>query len=465
MAKNLSFFSMAVYVVCIFFFNTGFASAPPINNDPYIFPMPVDLSGMAYPGGACVSQSLVGTAAGFAGYAAIVLPTGGQDRWYSFVATSPGIRITANAPAMDVVMELRQDDGTLLYWEDDLVGVGEERLAFGGLVAGFTYRLGVRSYDGTLDDYTVCFQPLLESKPADGSGTVDICTNLKAKWTGASLYGYNFFPTGITPGSMSIAYSNTQIPLSDNSLYLEHDGTYDVLIDAIYNFFDGANNLESIFVGGTEYTSITVTHSDVQVKSAQRCPATLLPGTYLQGKPFVCNAVNFTVEFTKVSDCLGSSDLESSFTVNTPGPASQLRLNFTSPQSLSANSHYRVRWRPNFGYGPGNYGTARIIKMGGTSSELSVSEEETMDSEYDVSIFPNPTSGEEINVQIQNAETANCTIRILDATGKLMHSEQLNTSSDAIHNIAFTQQLPAGFYLVEIASNRKTQTQKLIIEN
>ena len=464
MSIDRSLLSFTTILFCLFITNSAFAAAPPINNDPYISPMPVNLDGVAYPSGTCVSQSLVGTAAGFIGYSAIVLPTGGQDRWYSFVATSPGIRITVNAPAMDVVMELRQDNGTLLYWEDDLVGAGEERLAFGGLVAGFTYRLGVRSYDGTLDNYTVCFQPLLESKPADGSGTFDICTNLKAKWTGASLYGYNFFPTGITPGSASIAYSNTQIPLSNNSLDLQHNGTYEVLIDAIYNFYDGANNFESVFVGGTEITTIAITHADVQVKSSQRCPTSLLPGTYLQGKPFVCNAVNFTVEFTKVSDCLGSSDLDAPFTVNTSGAASQLRLNFSSPQSLAPNSYYRVRWRPNFSYGSGDFGTPRIIYMAASNSELALSESDEM-STMQMDIYPNPADGSAISLWIEAAESNTTRLQIFDLAGKLVHSEQLMTVYDGAYPVEFTTPLPEGLYIVELAGESKTVSKKLIIAN
>ncbi|MFM9983601.1 MAG: T9SS type A sorting domain-containing protein [Flavobacteriales bacterium] len=467
MAKNLSFFSMAAYVVCMFLFNTGFAAAPPINNDPYIYPMPVDLSSVAYPGSACVSQSLVGTAAGFIGYAAIVLPTGGQDRWYSFVAPGSGIRIESSTTEMDVVLELRQDNGTLLHWEADVAGIGGEILHYASLTPGDTYRVGIRSYDGVLGDYAICFKPLMPSFASDGPGAYDMCTNFKPQWTGADFYAFTFTPTGITPGISSYTFFNSQIPLSDNSLYLRHNGTYDVTIDCVYFLFDGAGNFESVYVYATQITPISIApHASVEVKANQRCPTNLLPGTYMQGKPFVCNAVNFTVEFTKVSDCLGSSDLESSFTVNTPGPSSQLRLNFTSPQSLAANSYYRVRWRPNFGYGQGTFGNPRIIRMGGTSSEILEEESIYVEvTELDVALFPNPSTGQSVQVAISNSESATSTIKILDTTGRTIHIEQVNTSSDGIHTIHFDSKIPEGLYLVEIASNRKTTTNKLIIEN
>lgn len=458
---------MAAYVVCLFLFNTGFAAAPPVNNDPYISPMPVDLDGVAYPGGESISQSLVGTSAGFIGYSAIVLPAGGQDRWYSFIATSGGIRIETSTTEMDVVLELRQNDGTLLHWEADLAGIGGEVMHYGGLTIGDTYRVGIRSYDGVLGNYSIRFQPLMPSFASDGPGSYDLCTNFKPQWTGADLYAFSFTPTGMTPGFGGYTFYATQIPLSDNSINIIHNGTYDVIIDCFYFLQDGAGNPEYIYVTANQITPISISpHTSVEVKSNQRCPATLLPGTYMQGKPFVCNAVNFTVEFTKVSDCLGTSDIDPAFTVNTAGPSAQLRLNFTSPQSLSPNSYYRVRWRPNFGYGPGTFGNPRIIRMGGTSSEILEDEsEEILETELAFDIFPNPSSGDNIQISMSQMPSENSTITVYDMTGKKVHEEQINTSSEYTYFMTFTSKLSKGLYLVEFASKGKTTSQKLTIEN
>jgi hypothetical protein len=448
-------------------FNPACITLTPGNNDNFLSAVLAPTTGIAYPQSQCYNNTLVGASVSSEGTAANVLVTGGQDRWYAIVAPSPAVRIATTSTSMDIVLELHASDGSLIDTENDVAGIGGEIMATNGLLEGYTYFVAVRSYDGVLGNFSICMQALFDSRCTDGSGSYDLCNSFKPRWTGANLYTFNFTPTGATPGVATSATSTGQIPLSNATLALRHTGTYDARIDVTYNLLDGAGNPETVTVIGNEICAITIApHASVEVKTTQRCPATLLKGSVLFGKPFVCAANNFTVEFTEVTDCTGATTVGFPFTATTAGASSSIQLGFVS--GLLNNAWYKVRWQPNFTYGAGSYGLPQVIFIGGSAMD-EVSMNATEDEEKNASLtqaalYPNPSNGDMININLVNLTSDVVSVRVMDGTGRVVCTRSYVAEGSLNTTIVFEQSLANGVYLVEFNTGKDILTERLMVQ-
>ncbi len=440
---------------------------PPPSNDSFSAASSVALSGIAYPAGSCYNGYLTSASVSAQGNAANVLPAGGQDVWYKIVAPSTALRAVLNTAAFNCVLELHNAAGAQIDVENDLNGIGNETMNTTGLTIGATYYIAVRSYDGVLGTFNLCVQSLHASYCNDGSGPRELCAIFKAKWVGANSYTYNFIPTGATPGVPTSVTSAGNIVLSAAGLSLCHNGTYDVKIDAFYNLPDG----ENVLMGGTTICNINILpHASVEVKAEQRCgyPATLLKGTILQGKPFVCSAQNYTFEFIELASC-GGAPIGMPFFATSPGSSSTINLN-SVPGILGGGHWYQVRMRPNFSFGPGNYGMARVIYMGGTAmptndaNENTVSAQKEMENSFIANIYPNPSNGEAVYLNLNNVESNEVFIKVIDYSGKVVFNNRYSVDTALNVRLEFRQILTSGIYLVEVVDGEKVNLSRLIIE-
>ena len=427
------------------------------------------VSGGAYPGGNCYPNSLVGATVSPEGNPANVLLTGGQDHWYKFVAQSTAARFVCSTSAMNVVLELHNAATVQIDVENDVSGnTGGEIMVSSGLTVGATYYLAVRSFDGVLGPYTICLQMLMPSYCADGSGSYDLCSNFKPAYTGANTYTFNFTPTGITPGVPTSITAVGQIALSSPALALRHLGTYNVVINANFTLFDAASNNESITVPGISICAISIAaHPDEQVKLAQRCPASIFKGTTLQAKPFVCGATNHTVQFTEVSDCMGTSIIGVPFMVNTSGASSNINLN--SVGGVQAGKWYAVSWRPNFVYGPGQFGTAQYIQVVSSSDEIEQGDDEIQpESELSTSplimLYPNPSNGCVAHIAHPQFKEDRIKFELMDARGVVIQQGTSLQNSNGSYELIFVEQLASGIYFLRTICANVAYTSSLIVQ-
>lgn len=105
---------------------------------------------------------------------------------------------------------------------------------------------------------------------------------------------------------------------------------------------------------------------------------------------------------------------------------------------------------------------SRLFEL--SSSRLSNQDEgEVINNPTTLSIYPNPNSGEQLNVNLEYLYP-NSTLTITDIYGKVILTKQLNTDqSEYKVNVKFENKLSAGFYLVSISSEGNTITEKLIV--
>lgn len=437
------------------------------NNDNFLNASLVPSTGGNYPNSNCYSNTLVGTSVSAEGSTTTVLPAGGQDRWYAVVAPSSVLRVVTSSLEVDLVIELHAANGALIDSQNTVSGIGGETMTTTGLTPGQYYFVAIRSYDGVLGSFTACIQSVLASQVAGGTGTYDLCGNLKSQWTGANSYTYTFTGTGATPVGPTTITSTGQIALSNPILSLQYGGTYNVRIDANYTSLS-----EPVVVTGTPVAITIAPHALLDVKETQKCPATLLRGTILNAKPYVCSATNFTVSFQRVSACTGGSYIDPvPFEVNTVGASSNLYLNFTSPQQLVAQSWYEVRWRPNFSYGTGTYGPPSRIFIGGAATEEVQSDlfenenvkSDLLDSDV-ISVYPNPNNGQLMNVNITGVESDRINVRLLDAVGREVWNQSYAVSGSLNTSLYFGQALRDGFYIIEFNDNGKIRKERIVVQ-
>ena len=425
----------------------------------------VAISGSAYPAGNCFTGSLAGATASPQGLVASVASNGGADRWYRFTTLSSAARITCTTSSMDVVLELHSLDGSFITSENANSNIGNETWLLTNLTPGTSYALAVRCYDSNPGAYSLCIQNFAYSTCADGSGVYDLCSNFKPAWTGATNYTFTFTPVGGTPGNVTSSTNTSQIPLSNVNLGLRHDGEYEVVITANYTIA----GFGTLSLPSPDVCSIQIApHADLQVKSNQRCSnaASLLPGTRMQAKPFVCGAIGYEVEFQEVTDCSGASIIGPAFVKNIASASAQLQLNFSTPQALQAGSFYAVRWKPLFIYGPGDFGTVQVIQMSSPSTQnMEVLETNfTTNSADEIILYPNPTHDRRVNLWSETPFEGMLDVQIFSSTGLLVQQMVINTEGQNLIQIALYENLATGLYVLRYTNGTHNKSSALLLD-
>ncbi|MFN0031574.1 MAG: T9SS type A sorting domain-containing protein [Flavobacteriales bacterium] len=428
------------------------------------------LSGNAYPSCGLISGTALGATP-----SAQDVAFAGADAWYKFTAASTACRINLDALSgtMDGAIAIYGYDGfsyTLMpSATENATGAGAiEILNYDGLTTGTVYYLavGAASLVTAGGPFTLCIQHLMHSACNDGDGSYNLCSNLKPEYTGANSYVFSFTQT-LPAGGTTSASSTGQIALSNALLALHHSYAYSVNIDAVYSLLDGNSVSEIISVASPVDCSISITpHADLRTKVGQRCPASVLKGSVLQAKPFVCAAINHTVEFTEVMDCTGSPVIGLPFTAATSGSSSSISLSGIA--GVLSGHWYAVRWRPNFGYGAGIYGTVDIIQV---SASMMQAEIPDMPDENKLgiaaadlfNIYPNPSGDGVLNIAIAEPLLADYMLQVVDATGRICFQTTLRKETSGRMVIEQTATLSNGVYVVTLLNGGESQALRWVI--
>jgi len=382
---------------------------------------------------------------------------------------------------------LMPTSGSGLTATENLTGIGgAEILNYDGLTSGVTYFLsaGSASVGGPLGAFSVCIQRFNQTTCANGSGIYQLCSNFKPTYSGATIYNFSFTGTGSTPIGPTSGSNTSQIPLSSPALALQYGGTYNVSISATYNLLDVLGNTETIQVGAGVSCTITIAdHPNVTVRPQQVCPATILRSSLLNGKPFVCGAINHTISFRKVNQCSTGSGFQYidplAFEVSTPGASAFLNLSFVSPQPLTNQTFYEVRWRPNFTYGSGTFGSPRIIFIGGPVMEdVDLNElvannptGQRIDdvSSVEAAIYPNPNHGDMFVINMSresfddNKGTESLFIRVMDSFGRVVYTNRYAFEDSINTVVTMENELSGGIYFVEFNLGGEIISRKMMV--
>jgi hypothetical protein len=429
-----------------------------------------------FPG--CVTQSH--TLAGFtSSLSSQSICLTGEDKWHYFTATSEAASIVVGSTANDIFIELQSNTGVLLTTENAVAGLGGEVLNFSGLTAGQVYKIGVRNYNSALGigSYTICVKMLKRGGCDYGPGPYSLCQYFKATYGGTGTT-YTFTFTGISGNASGNVYTRTQTSdicvLSNVSPSLPYGSTYNVLITSTYTLLDGAGNPEVIAVPGlSACTMSTVSQPATSLRTSDQClNGTRFRGSVVASLPWVCGITNWRWEFTEVNPL-------TFVTVGLPIPvnrgAASNYINLGTVAGLQNGKTYAVRTAPivastgsNYQWGPTYYmcivGSAGMVLEKGSEVNGNATRDLLIANEANLSLYPNPTHGTDVNINLSGVTSDNVQIRILDAMGKQVWSNRYAVDGVLNTNITFEQPLANGLYFVEAIFNGEVQTQRLMVQ-
>jgi hypothetical protein len=414
----------------------------------------------------------------------------GPDSWYRFVAQSTGVSITLSSSSMDDAIALYSRDGlvySLLDSEDASTGASDfERLNYNGLTPGLTYYVSVGASSGAVGGpFALCIQHLMPSGCASVQpvGGFNLCNSYKAIFRGAAGSGvtYDFNFTGVgggASGTTSLNGTNGLIALSNPTLALRYGGVYDVQVNVNYSLLPSTGGAELISIPGSiasaNCSGVTMrTQPMVEVRSSQRCPASLLRSNFLignavTGDPLACGVINYTYSFTQVVSCADGTTAAPAVEYTTAGANPFLPLGVLP--NLANSGAWDVQIRPNFSYGPGVYGPVQRISVANTAAMTELSETEMtddMDRSEEVlstaSLYPNPNDGVMMNINLTDLSEGDVWVRITDSFGRMVYQQRYVAQESLNTVVVFDQQLASGIYVVEFRNADLVMTEKMVV--
>jgi hypothetical protein len=416
----------------------------------------------------------------------------GEDVWYSFTAITSGITIFIGSNANDIVIELQDVNGNLIEVENAVNGPGTEVLSTNSLIPGSDYRFGIRNKNSNLNpggQYSACVRHLRRGGSDSGTSatwpsTLSTCALFKAIYCGGTGVQYRYTWTGISGSANGQVFTRTQTSdyLNVTAVIpsLHAGGDYNVLVTAIYSIPNGTGAIEVFEL--TAYTPAPITIlpvSNVALRSTdQMSNGPRYRGSVVAAMPWVCGVTNWRWRFTEVNP----------LTLQTVGlPIEQNRgaasnyINLNNVAALQFGKTYAVQSAPLFSYTGTNYqwGPVTYMAIIGSAGLIidasqDVAQDAMQDSPKDVaqdapqgielSVYPNPSNGSDLNLNISGIESDNVIVRVYDSMGRKIQSERFIVNGTLQTELNFKDDLSNGMYLIEVTSGTLTKSVRILIE-
>ncbi|MDG1767525.1 MAG: T9SS type A sorting domain-containing protein, partial [Flavobacteriales bacterium] len=403
------------------------------------------------------------------------------DLWYSFTPFSSGNRIQVVTTDFDALIEVFDANMNLvtetsgLPFEDDNFFDGDEIYHVGNLTAGQQYYIRVAPYFPVTGPalFDICVQTLRDSRCDYGPGPYSLCQLFKADFVYSDQYIFNFTSqnTGIT--YTSNPQTSTFLQLS-NVPDLQFGDDYDVAIDAVYNFQDGAGNAVQVICVNDEpctmslYTPNTISMR-TQDNSVNHGPH--FPGNYIRANSFVCSADRYSWRLTRTD----VAELPIEYTTNTT--STWVRISDVLGAAAAAGGVYNVEVKPVFDSGQDiGYGTVQEITILGVAGiqgdvltaapQIEEAGSTKLDLNFaDAMVYPNPSTGDNITINLNNidASAEQGVIEVTDFVGRTVASFQITLSGSTHQEVINLSHLASGTYLMNINVNGTVMTEKIVI--
>ncbi|MFY7970973.1 MAG: MopE-related protein [Flavobacteriales bacterium] len=396
----------------------------------------------------------------------------GQDIWYTFVATTPGVRISSTA-TFDVALELQTAAGASLGIEDD--AAGNEALVYGNLTVGQTYYVALRNQATSgVGSAAICIQRLGASSCNNTSNNfASLCTSFKVSYTGANNYVLSFteVPTGGDPVADVFTYTTPNAgTVVAFSLVpgLNYGRSYTVAITANYVLADGAGNLTTVAIPSAGCTITIGAQPELDLRTSDASPNQRFVGSQIGADKWICGASYYRWAITQTAPVAG-------LTTYTNGPVgnrflSLLTVNQQNPGTIVPGGQYTVQIAPVFGTIEGSYGTVdqTLVIVGSAiptiNDEQMTEERIAFEDEVATALYPNPSNGEVVNVNVAGLTSTNVVVRVIDAQGRLISANSFAVDGSLNTMINFEKPLNNGLYMVEIVDGENIYTERMVVQ-
>jgi hypothetical protein len=160
-------------------------------------------------------------------------------------------------------------------------------------------------------------------------------------------------------------------------------------------------------------------------------------------------------------------------------------INLTTVTNLQYGKTYAVQTSPiytytgtNYQWGPVTYmcivGSAGMVidqtedasQDAMQDSEKDVLQDASQDvaQEFELSVFPNPSNGEGLTMTLSGITSSNVQVRIYDALGRKIQSERYVVDGTLQTELNFESELSDGMYMIEVSSENKIKTARVLIQ-
>jgi hypothetical protein len=419
----------------------------------------------SYPSCSSFTGNLINATSSFNVYSNA--PAGaGQDVWYQFTANSAAVRVVGSSAVNDLVLELQASNGDLVDIANS-GGVGvSETLVSQSLQIGQTYFLVIRNFNtAAAGAFTFCIQSFQASAPDNGSFFNSLCGAFKCDWNGANVYSVTF-DDGINQYTGTNG-ANTNIPFA-NFGNLHYGVTYDVVITSTF-FINASNGTNTISVVSPLYQVTIGNHLPVSLRSTDRCPTIRSLSSFISTDRWICGTSSWNWEFLEVDENNIPVGVESPSIVQTSNSLRFLRVN--QIPGAAPGKRFRVRIRPTFSYGQGSFGSEQylcisgMVAMHSDNFENVVLTERILLTENDnATIYPNPTNGSFINMNLTGFDQSSIEIKVTDGIGRRVHQRTFDLEENKQVTLFFESKLSQGLYFIELQSKAKSKVWKFIVE-
>lgn len=272
------------------------------------------------------------------------------------------------------------------------------------------------------------------------SATVTVNGNTVANGSEISV---TYFNTACTNSEINITKTAGSWTLPSGASYLNNTGP------ATSSYTNASNNAIIVFAAPGAYTlnDQTTTAKDfVQITQTRTLPVIgTTPASLCQGYGINLGTSTTGTEYDWIVYSMTVNNVLFSSTQQNPGTSTP----------FNTQGSYVVRLRVKdacCGWSAPVYKTFNV-----TSPDACLSVEEFVDSHF--SIFPNPMTNELV-IRVDNALNEAPTVRLLDASGRVLEVKNLSTATGS--TILPVSQLANGLYILELSTPQGVYTKKLI---
>ncbi|MFN6378797.1 MAG: PKD domain-containing protein [Flavobacteriales bacterium] len=396
----------------------------------------------------------------------IAPPGAGQDLWYRFTTNSSAVRIVGSSSVNDLVLELQTSNGDLVGIANG-AGVGAtEILVAQNLQIGQTYFLVVRNFNNAnAGSFSFCIQSFETSDPDNGTFFNSLCGAFKCDWNGANVYSVTF-DDGINQYTGSNG-ANSNIPFA-NFGNLRYGVTYNVVISSTF-FVSGSNGMSTITLISPPYQVTIGNHLPVSLRATDRCPTLRSLSSFVSTDRWICGVSAWCWEFLEVDEDNNPVGIEDPSIIQTSNSSRFIRVN--QIPGAAPGKRFRVRVRPTFTYGQGNYGPEEYlciigaVAMHGNNDENVVLRQRNhLTEDPEAVVYPNPSNGRCIFMNLTGWDEAVIKINVTDGLGKRVYQQNFDSRENKLVTIFFESKLSSGLYLIEMESATRNKVCRFIVE-
>jgi hypothetical protein len=100
----------------------------------------------------------------------------------------------------------------------------------------------------------------------------------------------------------------------------------------------------------------------------------------------------------------------------------------------------------------------------GPSQDLPQDLAKHLSENLELNVFPNPSNGSDLHLNISGIESDNVQVKIFDSMGRKIQSERFVVNGTLQTELNFKDELSNGMYLIEVSSENIVQTARILIE-